>query len=73
MNIKNRQEKLKNQISGYYDLCRKSKHCKIVIAASPTPQSASAIRILLYEFLNNLFARTAPAIEPAAPIVKSVA
>ena len=46
---------------------------KIVIAASPTPQSASAISILLYEFLNNLFARTAPAIEPAAPIVKSVA
>ena len=28
MNIKNRQEKLKNQISSYYDLCRKSKHCK---------------------------------------------
>ncbi len=27
MNIKNRQEKLKNQISGYYDYCRKSKHC----------------------------------------------
>ena len=44
-----------------------------VITASPAPHSASAINILLYEFLNNLLAIIAPKIEPAAPIDKSVA